>query len=211
MKDHESPQESLSVGRRGFFRQILLRGIEQAQQVAQSVGDQTADMLETMAGPQDGPKRYLRPPGALTEENFAQTCSQCGDCVTACPADAIKIEPNTAGGLPHIIARTAPCVICDDLACMTACPTGALEPLPVRTLIEMGTAVMDFDRCLRSLTGDQIEGEDCRICITQCPIGETAIGMDDQQRVQVREGCTGCGVCEHLCPTNPPSIVIEPR
>jgi len=28
---------------------------------------------------------------------------------------------------------------------------------------------------------------------------------------EVYDGCTGCGVCQEVCPTTQPSIVIKPR
>ena len=37
---------------------------------------------------------WLRPPGALPEEQFRDTCSRCGECVRVCPAQCIRIEPD---------------------------------------------------------------------------------------------------------------------
>src|SRR5438105_3658642 len=38
------------------------------------------------------PTAWLRPPGALAEQEFLDTCSRCGTCVSVCPAQAIKID-----------------------------------------------------------------------------------------------------------------------
>jgi len=60
---------------------------------------------------------WLRPPGALAEKDFLDTCSRCGVCVSVCPAAAIKID-NTGvrgGGAPYIVASEMPCVACDGL------------------------------------------------------------------------------------------------
>lgn len=57
----------------------------------------------------------------------------------------------------------------------------------------------------------------CDLCVTECPIGETAIVMEEKVRRNgesflrpiIKDGCTGCGVCVMVCPSNPGTIVIE--
>ena len=59
----------------------------------------------------------------------------------------------------------------------------------------------------------------CDLCITECPIGDTAIRMRETESStgelsympEVLEACTGCGVCEMVCPTEQASIVIIPK
>src|SRR5688572_17207062 len=63
----------------------------------------------------------LRPPGALPEKDFLDTCYRCGNCVDVCPARAIR--PMSGGnvehaGTPYIDADLAACVVCDELSCM---------------------------------------------------------------------------------------------
>ncbi len=48
----------------------------------------------------------------------------------------------------------------------------------------------------------------CNICVTDCPIGETAI-IFENNLPKVLDGCTGCGVCTMICPTEGPSITIK--
>lgn len=149
---------------------------------------------------------YLRPPGARPEAEFLETCSACGRCVSACPVSAIKprrTEDPREDGKPVIEASVQACVICDDLACMKACPTGALR-LVDRLAIRMGRAVLRLETCVRS------HGEDCQICVDKCPIGTSAIEIPFVgAQVTVKDGCTGCGVCEMYCPTAPKAIVVE--
>jgi ferredoxin-type protein NapG len=126
--------------------------------------------------------------------------------VKICPAECIKIDPTGArgGGAPYIDADAMPCVLCDGLLCMNVCPTGALQPTPL-ILVDMGTAEWREEFCVRS------RGEPCTICVDQCPIGSKAIELMSG-RIEVHEdGCTGCGVCQHYCPTSPKSIVVIPK
>ncbi len=55
--------------------------------------------------------------------------------------------------------------------------------------------------------------------MTECPIGDTAIGLEriagedgvERATPVVRDGCVGFGVCEMICPEEPTCIVIDPR
>ena len=52
----------------------------------------------------------------------------------------------------------------------------------------------------------------CDLCVTECPIGDTAIIMDTtngKMQPKILDGCTGCGVCVMICPATPDTIVIE--
>ncbi len=167
--------------------------------------DRKEGLSAELPGPRPLPQRFLRPPGAMPEYEFASICTRQGACVTACPADAIRIVPGVAGGLPHIVARTAPCVVCDSLACMKGCPSGALQNVGRADHIMMGFATVAHDTCLRTT------GEECTLCVDPCPLGESAIGIGEAGQVEVRAGCIGCGVCERACPTEPTSIWVEPH
>ncbi len=150
----------------------------------------------------------LRPPGAMPEGEFLDRCTGSGKCVEVCPVHAIKWvsspEPRK-DRKPAIEASVQACVVCDDLSCMKACPTGALQLVP-KGEIRMGRAVLAPDLCVRS------HGEDCQICVDKCPIGASAIEVPfPGAAVTVKDACTGCGVCEMYCPTHPRAIVVEAR
>lgn len=143
----------------------------------------------------------LRPPGAVVD--FLDVCSRCLKCAEVCPADAIHpLRQSQLQGTPVIRPSNQPCVVCDDLACMPACPTGALQ-IVAREDIKIGEAVVDGAACVRS------RGEECQVCVDRCPIGETALTIGDEGMVVVGEACVGCGVCEYVCPTSPRAIKVK--
>ena len=76
------------------------------------------------------PAQVLRPPAALGEADFLGACVRCGLCVDACPYDTLKLarllDPVTTG-TPYFEARAVPCEMCDDIPCVVACPSGALD------------------------------------------------------------------------------------
>ncbi len=155
------------------------------------------------------PKReVLRPPGAIAEALFSETCRRCGQCVEVCPADAIFPLVDHFGersGTPAIDPSLAACVVCEGLQCTHVCPSGALLPVLEPHLIRMGKAEVYETLCVRS------EGQDCTLCVDRCPIGEVAIRFPGEGPPEVlRDGCVGCGVCEFYCPTTPKAIVVHP-
>src|SRR5262249_15727534 len=142
---------------------------------------------------------------ALPERSFLDTCSRCGECARACPAQCIQIDPTQryGGGAPYIDASVMACLVCNGLKCMHVCPSGALVPTAVAE-IDMGTAVWNEAICVRS------RGEGCTVCVDHCPLGSAAIELRDGRVHVIPEGCIGCGVCQHDCPTDPKSIVVIP-
>jgi ferredoxin-type protein NapG len=148
---------------------------------------------------------WLRPPGALPEQKFRETCSRCGECVNVCPVHAIRIDSTGKEGFgaPFINADAMSCVVCEGLQCMSVCPSGALVPTSIND-IDMGTAVWHPDTCVRT------RGESCTICVDKCPLGSAAIELKGNQIAVIPLGCIGCGVCQQECPTSPKSIVVIP-
>jgi len=180
----------------------------------------------TLALPQADPPpapqefRFLRPPGAMAPGMFETVCSRCNLCVDACPAHAIKMDSShiLADGLPYILPAEQACVVCSDLACMKACPTGALK-LVDRLKVNLGTATVDRYQCVRE------NGENCTRCVDACPITQANAAADgtavppldaifihaETGRIRVRKNvCIGCGLCENRCPTNPTAITVLP-
>jgi len=152
-------------------------------------------------------RRYFRPPGALPEVGFLAACTRCGACLPVCPPQAIRTVPADGGfaaGTPFIEPAVQPCTVCPDMPCVRACPTGALT-LPSEGWRGYRLASLELlpERCVT------YRGTPCRVCADSCPIGETALAIDDTGHPVIRiEGCVGCGVCVKACITSPSSLVL---
>lgn len=166
------------------------------------------------------PALALRPPGALAEEDFLGACIRCGLCVRDCPYDTLSLakpEAPVATGTPYFTAREIPCEMCEDIPCIKACPTGALDhTLTDIDLAKMGVAVLiDHETCLNFL------GLRCDVCYRVCPVIDKAITLDHQSNQRTgrhamllptvhSEYCTGCGKCEQACVLQEAAIRVLP-
>ena len=147
---------------------------------------------------------YLRPPGAVAEEDFVALCNRCGRCIKVCPNRALWPAPLRSGlavfETPQLVPRLGRCDLC--LLCQEVCPTGAIRRVPVEQ-IKIGTAVLDQDRCLAWL-----QGIECLVCVEQCPYH--AVMMDELARpVVIVADCSGCGACENACPVEDAAIHVR--
>jgi ferredoxin-type protein NapG len=162
----------------------------------------------------------IRPPGALPEADFNASCIKCGQCVSACPYDTLKLATADSGiplGTPYFIPREIPCYMCEDIPCIKACPTGSLDrALENIDDARMGLAVIDIENCL------SWQGLRCEICFRECPVQGRAISIEHHPRriskhamfvpLVHSEACTGCGICEQACPTRKAAIrVLQPQ
>ena len=166
------------------------------------------------------PAGRVRPPGALGETEFLAACVRCGQCVRACPYDALKLAElgeEVPTGTPYFQPRKVPCEMCPDIPCVPACPTGALD----RNLTEidkarMGLAVLvDQETCLN------FQGLRCDVCYRVCPVIDKAITLEPRHNPRTgkhtmfiptvhSEHCTGCGKCEKTCVLEEAAIRVFP-
>ena len=166
------------------------------------------------------PAQALRPPGAGIEDEFLGACIRCGLCVRDCPYDTLKLSElgeDVVVGTPYFTAREIPCEMCEDIPCVKACPTGALDPeLTDIDEARMGLAVLiDQETCLNYL------GLRCDVCYRVCPLIDEAITLDVQHNrrsgkhtlfipVVHSDKCTGCGKCEQGCVLDEAAIKVLP-
>jgi MauM/NapG family ferredoxin protein len=155
--------------------------------------------------------RFLRPPGALAENEFLGRCIRCGQCAEVCPNQSINyfdLENGIAAtGTPYITPREQACILC--MKCGDACPTGALKPIPRKAEailrdVKMGRARVDESLCL------SYQGKTCGVCYRACPLPDIAIRVGYLEQPHVLSGCVGCGLCERSCIQMPQAIRIIP-
>lgn len=166
------------------------------------------------------PALALRPPGALGEADFLGACVRCGLCVRDCPYDTLSLAQlgdHVATGTPYFTARQVPCEMCENIPCVRACPSGALD----RGLTDIGKAKMglavlvDQETCLNFL------GLRCDVCYRVCPVIDKAITLErrhnprsDRHALLIptvhSDACTGCGKCEKSCVLPEAAIKVFP-
>lgn len=142
----------------------------------------------------------------MPEPQFVKTCLKCGKCSQVCPHDSIDMAHLQWGedyGTPLIFPREVPCYVC--LKCPPVCPSGALDnELTRKEDTRMGIAKIDESRCL------PYNEVICKACFQQCPMYREAITLPDEMRPVVDpDKCIGCGICEHVCLTEPAAITVR--
>jgi Na+-translocating ferredoxin:NAD+ oxidoreductase RNF subunit RnfB len=118
-------------------------------------------------------------------------CLMMGDCVNACPFDAITWEP---GQVPVI--NEEKCTACRK--CISACP---------RALITLRGETKRVQILCRSQDKGAVARKNCSVaciactkCVQTCPVD--AISMEGNVAVVDSEKCILCGKCVEVCPTN---------
>ncbi len=185
----DSSENDPALGRRTFLRHSM---VSIGATVQEFVKHRDAPTVEKVQENQIIEKTgWLRPPGAVQEELFLGRCTKCGDCIDACPHDAI--EQLQVQETPGIYPGQTPCQLCEDFPCINACETEALMPLMNQSKVRMGLAKVSRNVCTA--------GNGCNACVSKCPTD--AISMDfGIFLVAVDDAlCVGCGICQYICGT----------
>lgn len=208
-------------------RRQVLKGVSSAATASLVVSGASLLALPSIARP----AQALRPPGALDEQAFLGACVRCGLCVRDCPPGNLKLADwgdalardwmgsvaSVAVGTPYFEARAIPCEMCEDIPCVKACPTGALDhALTDITQARMGVAALiDEENCLNFL------GLRCDVCYRVCPVIDKAITLEKSSNARSdrhalflptvhADACTGCGKCEKSCVLERAAIKVLP-
>lgn len=142
--------------------------------------------------------KLVRPPWLLSESLLLDQCSQCGDCLRACPEVIIKLD---ADKLPQIDFSQGECTFCGE--CAKACS----EPLfrDIDTEPWLNKALIN-NHCLTE------QAVICQSCKDSCPTDAInlifAVGKVPKPIVDY-EACTGCGACIAPCPQQAITILTN--
>ena len=184
--------------RRDFFR----LGVRKAAQIAAQVA--SARVPPRAEG-------WLRPPFALDEPEFLETCTRCDKCIAACPYDVLfALAPDLGhrvAGTPAMDLLDRGCHLCADWPCVSACEPNALRrpdqgegtpPAPAK----LALVRIDTHTCL------PYSGPECGACAESCPV-PGALEWEGGLRPVINEDlCTGCALCREACIVDPKAIKI---
>jgi MauM/NapG family ferredoxin protein len=165
----------------------------------------------------------IRPPGALPEHKFVDSCIRCGECMKVCPTNALHptlLEAGLEGVFtPRLIPKLGYCEK-NCILCSKVCPTDALKKLKIS---DKETTIFGTAYFIRDLCYPWAEQRNCIVCEEVCPTKTKAIKFHEKwlinkkgKRVQVKlpyvleNVCIGCGICENKCPV-PGSAAIVVR
>ena len=147
----------------------------------------------TLFGHLRGGGEQQRPPWSRPDEAFTDSCTLCGDCLTACPTGVLV---KGHGGYPIVDFGKSHCSFCGACrdACRAACfIAGAsgkdVPPWNLKAVI--GASCMET------------AGVTCRVCEGACETSairfRPRLGGGSSPSISSKD-CTGCGACVGACP-----------
>lgn len=137
----------------------------------------------------------LRPPGAV--EQFAELCTRCDACLTACPTGIIGRDPE---GLPKVDLSNGACLFCGE--CAEACEPQAILPATSWAIrAKVNASCLSFN------------GVMCRTCEDHCDHQAIHFHLMTRGRSVPTidpDRCTGCGECAAPCPSQSIQFYEQP-
>lgn len=115
-------------------------------------------------------------------------CLGFGECVKACPFDAVHIVDGIA-----VVDKEA-CKACGK--CIKACPKDLIELVPYDAKHIVKCNSKDFGKTVMQACKVGCIG--CKMCVRVCEAG--AVTVENNIAHIDQEKCTGCGACAEKCP-----------
>lgn len=147
---------------------------EKAKKDYEYYGEEDCAMLAFV--PNGGPKSC----------NFG--CLGFGNCVKACPFDAIHVVDGIA-----VVDKEA-CKACGK--CIAACPKNLIELVPYEAKHKVQCVSKNKGKDVMAACSVGCIG--CKLCEKNCPSGAITV-LDNIAHID-QEKCTGCGICAEKCP-----------
>ncbi len=116
-------------------------------------------------------------------------CLGFGECVAACPFDAIHI---TEGKIAEV--NPMECKACGK--CIEACPQNLIELVPYNAAHIVKCSSKDKGKDV--MKACSVGCIACHLCEKNCPV--EAIKVIDNVAYIDQDKCTGCGICAQKCP-----------
>lgn len=143
-------------------------------------------------------RKIIRPPGALSEDQFLMKCTRCDKCTQACPYNAIFLVDQIHSGVlfktPFIDPTHEACRFCEDMPCIKACDDNALVMESFAEVKPIGLAIVQSEHCLVT------QGQYCDYCFNSCPHSLGAIKKTEAGLPEIdADICVGCGKCAYIC------------
>ena len=146
--------------------------------------------LEFLRGSWRGGNAPIRPPWALAEPLFLNSCDGCAACIDACPE---KLLIQGRGRYPRVDFSRGECTFCQ--GCVEVCNAGALAVQADQPAWDLQAVITAA--CLA------MQGVVCRSCAESCEQRAIAfrLALGGVSRPQLQSQlCSGCGACIRPCP-----------
>lgn len=209
-KPQATPTETpVDETRRNFLSATALLGVALAAKAQEKTVDGgLADIIDKKPIRRETP---ITPPGSLSARNFAQHCTACQLCVSACPNGVLRPSTDLERFMQPEASYERGYCRPECTKCSEVCPAGAIRPITVadKSAIQVGHAVWIKENCVA--LKDHVN---CSNCARHCPTGAIEMIPSDPNDEKSRkipaintERCIGCGACENLCPARPFSAI----
>lgn len=158
-------------------------------------------------------EQHIIPSGALNIRHFAQHCTACQLCVSACPNEVLRPSSDLSRFMQPEMSYERGYCRPECTRCADVCPTGAIRPITreEKSSVQIGHAVWIKKNCIPVR-----DGVHCGNCERHCPTAAIQMvsldgpdGAKDSLKIPAinTERCIGCGACENLCPARPFSAI----